>query len=100
VDAYNAHQLDQFLSFYTHDAAIVRLREEVVVARGISEIRTFYKRLFDNSPALKCEIAQRMVFGDCVIDKEQITGHFTKGDFTATAVYEVVGNLIRKVWFI
>jgi len=50
------------------------------------------------SPNLHAEILSRIVMGNKVIDHERVVG-IGEQPLEAVAVYEVVGGLIKSVWF-
>jgi uncharacterized protein (TIGR02246 family) len=98
VDAYNAHDLDSFVSFYSSDAAYVRHADNSVIFQGREAIREAYGALFQNQPAVHVAIANRIVLGRFVIDLEHITGRSDIAEMWIAAIYEVSDDLIRKVW--
>ena len=61
-------------------------------------MRTAYARLFDNTPNLHCELKERIVQGNIVIDKERV--RFGDSILEAVAIYHTEGNKIKKVYFI
>ena len=56
-------------------------------------------RLFRDSPNLHAEIVAGVVHRNIVIDHEHVTGQ-ARGEFTTVAIYEVNGDLIRRVWLL
>ena len=67
-------------------------------SEGKTPMRKSYDGYFKNTPDLHCEIKERIVIGNKVIDLEYITSN--GGNFSAIAVYEVENGLISKVTFI
>ena len=61
-------------------------------------MRANYARLFDNTPNLHCELKERIVQGNIVIDKERV--RFGDSILEAVAIYHTEGNKIKKVYFI
>ena len=98
VDAYNTHDLDSFVSFYSSDAAYVRHADNSVLFEGHEAIREAYGALFQNHTNVHVEIANRIVLGRLVIDLEHITGRSDIAEMWVVAIYEVADALIRKVW--
>jgi hypothetical protein len=98
VDAYNAHDLDSFVHFYSSDAAYVRHGDNSLLFQGHDAIREAYGTLFQNHPAVHVEIANRIALGRFVIDLEHITGRSDIAEMWIIAIYEVSDDLIRKVW--
>ncbi len=100
VDAYNARDLDLFLSFYSEDAVLVRHPSGEVVASGIEKMRDIYAGLFKRAPELNCRVLSRTTTGNMVIDHELVTGIEGRPYLHAVAIYEVKGGLITNVWFL
>ena len=99
VDAYNARDIEAFLSFYAEDAQLARLATGEVLAAGHETMRETYAAMFEASPELDCSITSRTVSGNMVIDHEFVTGMRGGPPVRAAAVYEVDNGLIRRVWF-
>ncbi len=100
VEAYNARDIDAFLSFYSDDVVIERAPGGKVLYGSRESMREGYQALFDASPELHCHILQRTVSGDMVIDHEFVTGARGGDAIRAVAVYEVADGLIRRVIFL
>jgi hypothetical protein len=100
IDAYNARDLDRFLSFYADDAVLVKLPEGEVSAEGRAALSETYSQLFAQSPALRCRILERTVSGPYVVDLELVTGSRGRAPVRAVAISEVREGLIRRVWFL
>jgi hypothetical protein len=58
----------------------------------------FYSTQRFNLPGLRAEIVNRIVLGNKVIDHERVWG-VRDTPIEIAAVYEVVGQLIERVWF-
>jgi len=99
VDAYNARDVDAFLSFYAADAQLMRLATGEVFAAGHDAMEQTYSAMFDASPELDCTIMSRTVSGNMVIDHELVTGMRGGPPVRAAAIYEVEDGLIQRVWF-
>ena len=99
VDAYNARDIDAFLSFYADDVVIRSLPSGEVDWDGKEAMRAPYAKRFSENPELNCTITQRIVHGDWVVDHELVTGVRDRPRFRAVATYEVRDGLIRNVWF-
>jgi imidazolonepropionase-like amidohydrolase len=100
LEAYNARDIDAFLSFYSPDARIERIPSGEVVAAGTAEMRETYSKLFSSSPGLECRILSRTVSGPMVVDRELVTGVEARPHMRAVAIYEVEDGLIRRVWLL
>ena len=100
VEAYNARDIEAFLSLYADDVVVRRLPSGEVDWDGKQAMRPGYAKLFEQSPNLECVITKRIVHGDWVIDHELVTGIAGIPRLRAVAVYEVRGGLIRNLWFL
>jgi len=54
---------------------------------------------FKQVPALHCEIKNRTILGNTIIDKEKVTG-FGDKPLEALAIYSIENNSIKRVYFI
>lgn len=100
--AYNAHDVETFLSFYSKDA-ITYIFPNKKMDEGHEALRKEYSEMFKEMPGLKAEVVNRIVDGNYVIDKEKLTGYpAPHKDLVvyATAIYEIKDGLIKQVWFI
>lgn len=93
VDAYNARDLQRFLSFFAEDAT-VHAYPDHLVATGKAQIAGRYARRFDASPQLHARILSRMVMPPYVVDHEWVTGLPDGATVTAIVIYEVRGDRI------
>lgn len=99
IEAYNKRDLKAFVSTYSPDAKIYLFPDSLLMS-GHEQIRKRYKSRFDNSPNLHCEITNRIVHGNFVIDHEKITGIQEGAATAAVLIYEVKDGLIRKAWIV
>jgi hypothetical protein len=63
-------------------------------------MRKTYEKLFKNAPDLHCEIKQRIINLNSVIDKESVSGMRPGQKVEATAIYEIKDHKISKVYFL
>jgi len=102
IAAYRARNLDEFLSYYSADAAI-RDGDGNVLVKGEQEMREYYGTLFRSSPDLRLEIPRRIEFGDYVIDEELVDGVNLEGypqKLHCVVVYRVKDSKISHVTFL
>lgn len=97
LDAYNARDIDGFLETYTDNVQLFNFPAKQQ-SQGQEEMRKGYSGYFESTPDLHCEIKNRIVIGNKVIDEEYITAN--GNSFSAVAVYEVENGKISKVTFI
>ncbi|WP_396634157.1 nuclear transport factor 2 family protein [Maribacter sp. R86514] len=97
LEAYNAKDINAFLSSYAKDVKVYGANGELRT-EGIENMRNDYDRFFSTTTDLHCETKNRIVIGNIVIDEEFIT---IKGDsYTAIGIYEIENNKIAKVTFL
>lgn len=100
VEAYNARDLDAFLACYAEDIEIFDLPNREPSMSGKEMLVGPYQKLFDQNPELNAEIKSRRVFDSFVVDEEFVTGAAKYPDgLRACAIYQVVNDKIRSVWF-
>jgi hypothetical protein len=56
--------------------------------------------MFERTPDLHCELVNRIVLGNTVIDQERVTGFPGGNVIEAVAIYKVENGKIAKVYFI
>jgi imidazolonepropionase-like amidohydrolase len=97
LNAYNARNLEAFLEPYAEDVEIYIFPDKLQY-KGKEEMRKQYA-FFKNVPDLHCEIKERIIQGNTIIDKESVSG-FGGKPVEATAIYQVENNKIKKVYFL
>jgi len=98
LNAYNARNLEAFLEPYADDIEIYQF-PGTLLSKGKEAMRKDYA-FFNDLPDLHCEITQRIIQGNIIIDKESVTGMGGSKPLEATAIYHIEGNKIKKVYFI
>lgn len=98
LNAYNARNIEEFLAPYSDSVAIYNFNGKQLM-KGKEQIRQRYSGFFNNSPDLHCQLLNRIVQGNTVIDQEQITISGRK-PFGGVAVYTIENNKISIVHFI
>jgi hypothetical protein len=98
VEAYNDHDLDRFVSAYSETIAIFRMPAAQPSISGKRQLAGYCSTQRFNLPGLRAEIMNRIVLGDKVIDHERVWG-VRDGPIEVAAIYQVVGDLIERVWF-
>lgn len=98
LDAYNAHDLEKFMSFFSEDISLVDFNSGKVTASGIDQIRAIYEPYFKASPELHSTILKRISYDNKVIDHESITGARGVAEaFEILLIYEVCEDKICKM---
>jgi uncharacterized protein (TIGR02246 family) len=96
VNAYNARNVDAFLSTYADDAKLYVYPNQLEVS-GRDQIRAHYERLFTSNPKLHRQIVHRSIAPHIVVDHERVTGLADKDPEEAVAIYEIKNGLIDNV---
>jgi len=97
LDHYNNRDIEGFLDTYTEDVELYNFPSEKR-STGKIEMRKGYSDFFESTPDLHCEIKNRIVIANKVIDEEFITAN--GNNFSAVAIYEVENGKIAKVTFL
>jgi hypothetical protein len=98
LDAYNALDLETFMSCFHKEITMYNYGIAEPSAKGLEEVRKIYKGLFDQSPSLHSNILKRIVFENKVIDHESITGRLGSKDIIEMVlIYEVKDEKIIKI---
>lgn len=96
IAAYRARDVEAFVAFYTPDAVLYDHPGSVVMT-GRDEMRREYTRTFSASANMTLTIADRIVSGQYVIDKEAISDGVRHAE--VVAIYHVNDCLIDRVDF-
>ena len=94
--AYNAHNLEAFVTPYAENIEIYDLGTNKLQTKGKEAMRKRYAFL-STVEVLHCNLPNRIVNGNFVIDHEEIIGK--RGKLYGVAIYEVKDGKIIKVWF-
>ncbi len=97
LNAYNARNIDAFLEPYADDVELYQFPDKIL-SKGKEAMRKDYA-FFKDVPDLHCEIKERIIQGNIIIDKESVLGFGSK-PAEATAIYYIEGNKIKRVYFI
>jgi hypothetical protein len=98
LDAFNARSIEAFVSTYTDDAILYTFPDKPV-NKGKDDIRNRYGPVFTKFPDIHCEIKSRIVQGNVVVDKEQITASDRK-PFESIVIYTIEKGKIKKAYSI
>jgi len=95
-NAYNAHDLERFLSYYSDTASVYAFPDKLL-ARGKDNLRKFYG-FVSQLPDLHVAIRDRTVLKNRIIDHE--AGLAGGQKFEGTAIYEVEGGKIIRLYLV
>ena len=99
LDAYNAHDIDAFLACYHDEVEIFDLHTAERTMQGKSAMRERYGKMFADLPDLHVTLVQRIVCGTTAVDHERVFGLVPDEIVDVIATYQIVDDLIRRVWF-
>ena len=97
LNAYNFRNIDAFLEPYADDVEVYSYPEKLLYS-GKEIMRKQYSEMFNEVPNLHCELKERIVQGNIVIDKERVQSG--NKIIEAVAIYHIENNKIKKVYFI
>ncbi|WP_255593990.1 nuclear transport factor 2 family protein [Pontibacter sp. HSC-14F20] len=99
LKGYNNRDIDLFASAFSDTVKVYR-QPGILTYQGRDELHKRYSAMFANTPDLHCEIVNRIVAGDVVIDQEKVQRKKGEPRTDAIAVYRVKDGLIVEVTFI
>ncbi len=97
LNAYNFRNIDGFLEPYADDVEVYTF-PNTLRFKGKEAMRKSYAPMFENTPNLHCELVNRIVQGNTVIDQERV--QFGSKILEAVAIYQIENGKIKKVYFI
>ncbi len=99
LEAYNNRDIDSFAKAFSENVKVYR-QPGVLTYQGREELIKRYGAMFVATPDLHCEVVNRIIAGDVVIDHEKVQR--TKGQprTDAIAVYRIKNGEIIEVTFI
>jgi len=97
LNAYNLRNIEAFLEPYAEDVEIYNYPDQLQY-KGKETMRVGYSKMFENTLNLHCELVDRIIQGNIVIDKERV--RFGDRIIEAVAIYHIENNKIKKVFFI
>ena len=101
LECYNRRDLDAFCACFADDIALYEWNTSTPNYVGKEALRERYRHLFQHSPALNCQLANRIALGRVVVDHERITGRMGAPEvLEILAIYDVDGGLIRSIRFV
>lgn len=97
LNAYNFRHIDAFLEPYADDVEVYTF-PNTLQFKGKEAMRKGYTPMFENTPNLHCELVNRIVQGNTVMDHERV--QIGNKIVEAVAIYQIENNKIKKVYFI
>lgn len=94
LQAFNAKDINTFVKTFDLDIKAYNFPNDLYV-NGQEQLQTTFKEFFTQTLDLHCDITNRIVIGNMVIDEEFLT---VNGDnFTSVAIYEIQNGKISKM---
>lgn len=100
VEAYNSRDIDTFAACHHPEVELFIFPEVEPFAKGNATLKERYRGIFNESPNLNCQVNNRIVMGNTVIDHETVTGRKGVAVSEIIAIYEIKDGLIFKAHFI
>ena len=99
LNAYNARNIEAFMACYSPEAKVFSHPHQPMM-KDPEQMRQIYSAIFESTPNLHCELINRMVLSNTVIDQERVTGFENGNIVEAIAIYKVKHGKIASVHFI
>jgi len=100
LEAYNNRDIESFIANF-HEDCVCEDGEGKVLLQGKDAMYASYKKMFEASPNLYCNLVSRTVVGSYVLDEERVTGRAgNDGESHVMAIYKVEDGLIVHVRFL
>jgi len=99
LDGYNNADIDAFLQPYTEKVEIYTFPDKLQYI-GKEEMSNRYSKMFKKFPDLHCELVNRIIENNTIIDHEDVTLKPGEDSFRAIAIYKIAQGKIAKVYFI
>lgn len=99
LDAYNNRDLEAFLEPYSDTVKIYNFPNEFRY-QGKETMRNNYGGMFERLKDLNCQLVNRMVSGNTVIDHESVLFNADQPRMEVFAIYKMAYGKIQEVYFI
>ena len=98
LDAYNAQDLDKYVTYFTQDCVISGLNG-TPTETSRDAIKARYAKAFAQFPQNKAELKNRIAVGNTVVDHELVIRSPGGEQFEIIAIYTFKDGLISRVDF-
>jgi len=98
LEAYNARDIDAFLVPFSDSVEVYTFPRKLKY-KGKDKMRASYEKMFENMTELHCKILNRIVYGNTVIDEEEVTGN-NDMKLHALVIYTIKDGKIAEVYFV
>ncbi|KGL61719.1 nuclear transport factor 2 family protein [Polaribacter sp. Hel1_85] len=94
-DTWNEKDIDNFVKTFSADVKVYEFQNKIYVD-GQKQLHDIFSELFTRSPDLHCEISNRIIIGNIIIDKEVISDKM-EDNHEAIVIYEVENGKIFRM---
>ena len=98
LDAYNAQDLDAYVSYFAEDCVVSGLNGQPTETNRAA-IKARYAKAFAQFPQNKAELKNRIAVGNTVVDHERVIRAPGGEEFEIIAIYSCKDGLISRVDF-
>jgi uncharacterized protein (TIGR02246 family) len=98
LDAYNAQDLDTYVSYFAEDCVVSGLNGQPSETSRAA-IKARYAKAFTQFPQNKAELKNRIAVGNTVVDHERVIRAPGGEEFEIIAIYSFEDGLISRVDF-
>ena len=98
LDAYNAQDLEKYVSYFTEDCIVSGLNG-TPTETSRDAVKARYAKAFAQFPQNKAELKNRITVGNTIVDHELVIRAPGGEQFEIIAVYTFRGGLIARVDF-
>ena len=98
LDAYNAQDLDKYVSYFTEDCIVSGLNG-TPTETSRDAVKARYAKAFAQCPQNKAELKNRIVVGNTIVDHELVIRSPGGEQFEIIAIYTFRDGLIARVDF-
>ncbi|OLS26779.1 MAG: hypothetical protein HeimC3_06710 [Candidatus Heimdallarchaeota archaeon LC_3] len=99
LEAYNERNIKDFVGCYSNDKKAYLLESNKLISDGKKQLEKSMKESFNSNANAKTKLMARITQNNLIIDHEEITNYSGGKTVKTVAVYEVINDLITKIWF-
>ncbi|MCL1950567.1 MAG: nuclear transport factor 2 family protein [Turicibacter sp.] len=100
LEAYNRGDIDAFMLHFS-EGCVVEDGAGQLLMQGWDAMHASYKKMFEASPELHCNLVSRIVLGEYILDEERVTGrNGSTEESHVVAVYKVENGQICHIRFL
>ena len=99
LEAYNQRNLEKFLTYYHKEVVVRMLVNNELLSDNFETFTEMYRKRFAENLQLHCELKNRIVLKEAIMDEEFVTNGSLNGSHVV-AIYHFRDNLISQVTFV